>query len=89
MERDFVWFVLGLLSFASMRGTDERTKEMTSLARPAANIVSAVCLGFFVLGVIGGRWGMSDMSELLGLAGLSQIGLGLYVGGVRRGWQGW
>lgn len=89
MERDFVWFVLGLLSFASMRGTDERTKEMTSLARPAANIVSAVCLAFFAMGFMMGGWGMIDLSPLLQLAGLSQIGLGLYVGGVRRGWQGW
>ena len=88
MERDIVWFALGLLAFASTRGIGESVKQATSLARSAANIGSAVCLGLFMLGVMVGRWGVSDMSPLLGLAGLAQIGAGLYVSGVGQGMRG-
>lgn len=89
MERDIVWFALGLLAFASTRGIGESVKQATTGARAAANIGSAVCLVFFAMGFMMGGWGMIDLSPLLQLAGLAQIGAGLYVSGVGRGLRGW
>ena len=88
MERDFVWFVLGLLAFASTRGIGESVKQATSLARSAANAGSAACVVLFIAGVTVGGWGMADLSPLLQLAGLAQIGAGLYVSGVGQGMRG-